>query len=120
MGADVIGVAGSAQYQAEHLMKTSIGFRLYLDYERELYTALGIRSQSLLAFVLNIPAWIRYVRALARTRRQYRITGHYSTLPAVAIVLPDGTVPYLYKGTGIGDYPPIDVILKQLAATTAR
>ena len=100
-------------------MATTIGYRLYLDYDRKLYGALGVTSQSLFAFVFNLAAWIRYLRALARNKRQYRITGHYSTLPAIAIILPDGRVPYLYKGTGIGDYPPLQVMLEQLAAATA-
>jgi len=119
MGADVIGVAGTAQYQAEHLMATSIGFRLYLDHERQLYKALGITSQGFLAFIFNMAAWMRYLRALVRNKRQYRITGHYSTLPAIAVVMPNGRVPYLYKGTGIGDYPTLEVMLEQVAVATA-
>lgn len=119
MGAKIIGVASSAQYQAEHLMDTTIPFPLYLDYDRALYAALDIRSQTLLAFVFNLRAWVRYLRALIRNRRQYKITGHYSTLPAVAIVLPDGTVSYLYKGSGIGDYPSVEVVLARLRTLTA-
>lgn len=118
-GATIIGVASSAQYQAEHLMGTTVPFPLFLDYDRELYAALDIRSQSLLAFVFNLRAWMRYLRALMRNKRQYKITGHYSTLPAVAIILPDGSVPYLYKGSGIGDYPSVATVLEKIATTRA-
>jgi len=71
-----------------------------------------VGRQSLLRYVLNLRAWLRWLWAFVTNRRQGKITGHHSNLPGVAIVLSDGSVPYLYRGTGIG--APVAEILAAL------
>ncbi len=113
LGASVIAVGPSAPYQAAHLEK-SLPYPLLLDPERRLFGKVGIGTQSLAVYVFNVRAWLRWLWAFATNRRQGKITGHYSNLPGVAIVLPDGTVSYAYRGRGLGDYPPISEILEAL------
>ncbi len=57
---------------------------------------------------------MRWVRAFLRHRRQYRITGHYSEVPAVAIVSAAGTVEWLHRGRSVGDYPALAGVLQHL------
>ncbi len=101
-------------------MSTSIPYRLLLDPDDRLTPALDLHRQSLLGFLFNLRAWLRWVRAFLRHRRQYRITGHYSAVPTVAVVTPDGGVPWIRRGRGIGDYPPLDDALAALAAATGN
>ena len=95
-------------------MEGAVPFPLLLDPGRNLRTALGLRRQSLAGYLLNIRAWLRWLRAFGRHRRQYKITGHYSDVPAIAVVTPKGDVTYLHRGRAIGDYPPLALPLSAL------
>lgn len=117
-GGAVIGIAPAAPYQAEHLTNTSIPFHLYIDRHQLVSERIGVGKQSLRRFLFNMPAWWRYTKALARNLRQGSITGHYSNLPAICVVDADGEVTYAYRGTGLGDYPPIEVVLGALDSST--
>jgi len=113
-GWDVVRVAPRAAHQAQALLVKGHPFDLYLDRERSLYGALGARPQSLTYFVFNVVAWWRYVKALIRHRRQWRITGHYSNVPAVFLTDASGTITRRWVGGGIGDYPPLHQVLDAL------
>ncbi|GMQ94851.1 MAG: hypothetical protein BMS9Abin12_2361 [Acidimicrobiia bacterium] len=116
-GGSVIGVAPAAAYQAEGLMSSSIPFNLYIDTEQAVGKRVGIGKQSLREFFFNLPAWWRYIKALVKTRRQGRITGHYSNLPGITVVDGTGDVTYVYRGTGFGDYPPLETVQAELKST---
>ena len=115
-GGDIIGVAPAAPYQAAHLMETSIPFELMLDRDHGLSRRLELESQTLTAFLFNVPAWWKYGLAFARNRRQGRITASHDSLPAIAVADPLGTVTYLHRGDSIADYPPLSEVLSALAA----
>lgn len=117
-GGAVIGIAPAAPHQAERLMGTSISFALYLDPGQLVGERMGIGRQSLGRFLFNVPAWGRYTSALVTSRRQGRITGHYSNLPGIAVTDAAGDVTYLYRGTGLGDYPPLATVRSELDALT--
>jgi hypothetical protein len=119
-GGAVIGIAPAAAYQAEHLMETSIPFDLYIDRELLVSERIGIGRQSLSGFLFNMPAWWRYVKALATNLRQGRITGHYSNLPGIAVVDASGEVTYAYRGTGLGDYPSLEIVIGELRSETDK
>ncbi len=116
-GGAIVGVAPAAAYQARHLMATSIPFPLYLDPGGALHDALGIRRQGLLRYLGNLPAWWRWLRAFLRHRRQGRVTGHHAILPGIAVVDRDAEVTFVHRGTGLGDYPPLDEVLAALERT---
>ncbi len=118
-GGAIIGIAPAASYQAEHLTKTSIPFRLYIDRHQLVSERIGIGKQSLMRFVFNMTAWWRYTKALARNHRQGRITGHHSNLPGLVVVDDAGVVTYAYRGTGLGDYPPLQTVLDELGAVAS-
>ncbi len=100
-------------------METSIPFELLLDRDHLLSDRFELGTQTLLSFLFNIRAWWNYLSAFLRHRRQGRITASYTVLPAVAVVTADGDVTYLYRGTGIADYPPISDVMAALDDTLA-
>lgn len=113
-GGNVIGVAPAAGYQAAHLMETSIPYELLMDPDHRLSERLAIGTQSWWAFLFNLKAWWAYLSAFARHHRQGKITASYAVLPAVLVVDADGSVTYLYRGTGIADYPPLTDVMVEL------
>lgn len=110
----MIGIAPAANSQAKRLREESIPFVLFIDSRSLVGRRIGISRQSLGHFLFSIPAWWRYLRAFFSGHWQRRITGHYSNLPGVCVVDPTGEVTYVYRGTGLGDYPPIDEVLTAL------
>jgi len=115
-GATVIAVAPAALSQAASL-QAKLPFQLYLDEKQQIRDLLELHRPSLLEWITDLSAWWRYLKALARHRRQYRVTGHFSNVPAIAIIDRQGTISYLYRGRGIGDYPTLSEILTQLRST---
>jgi len=114
-GGAVIGVAPAAGFQATHLMETSIPYELLMDREHHLSKRLDLGTQSLARFLFNLKAWWNYSLAFARNRKQGKITQGYAVLPAILVVDADSRVAYLYRGTGIADYPPLTEVLSELA-----
>ena len=113
-GGAVIGLAPAAAFQAERLMAETVPFDLYLDPDQLVMQRIGSNGQSLAGFLFNLPAWWRYQKAFLTGHWQRRITGHYSNVPAICVVDADSRVTYAYKGTGIGDYPPLQAVLDAL------
>lgn len=113
-GGDVIGMAPASARQAERLMSTSIPFELFIDPGQMVSARVGVGKQSLSHFVLSLSSWWRYLIAFFSGHWQHRITGHYSNLPGVVVVEADGTVVYIHRGTGLGDYPPLDSVVDEL------
>jgi hypothetical protein len=119
-GGAVIGIAPASAQQAKHLMSTSIPFELFIDPGQMVSARVGVGKQSLSHFVLSFSAWWRYLIAFFSGHWQQRITGHYSNLPGVCVVAADGTVVYAHRGTGLGDYPPLDSVLHELDSLLSK
>ncbi len=119
-GGAVIGVAPAASHQAEHLMETGIPFDLFLDPEKRVSRRVGVGKQSMARLVFNLPAWLRYVRAILSGNWQRRITGHYSNLPGIVVVNSSGEVTYAHRGTGLGDYPSLESVMAELHTETDK
>jgi hypothetical protein len=117
-GFTIVGIGPAAAHQARHLRANGIPFPLVLDEGGEVAAALGLRRQSLARFAFNLRAWTRWLGSFIRHRRQYRITGHYSEVPAVAIVRAGGAIDWIHRGRGIGDYPPVSEVLRRLERNT--
>jgi hypothetical protein len=112
-GATVVAVAPAAHRQAVAL-EPKLQILLYLDPAQQISNIFELVRPTLFEWITNLPAWARYVRALLRNRRQYRITGHFSNVPAVAILDRFGAIEYIHRGRAIGDYPPIAEVLARL------
>jgi len=119
-GGAVIGIAPASAAQAENLMGTTVPFQLLVDPDQFVGARIGLGKQSFGRFVLNVPAWWRYLKAFFSGSWQRRITGHYSNLPGVCVVDAQGIVTYVYKGSGLGDYPPLETVLSELDALLSR
>lgn len=119
LGSAAIGIGPAAEFQARALVAQGYPFELYLDPQRTSFLALGIGKQTLARFLFDGRAWMRYLRALIRVRRQGKITGRYSHIPGVAIVNRASEPVYVYRGTGIGDYPPLSDVLQALRTVAA-
>lgn len=114
LGARVIVVGTGAGWQAERLMADGMPFECLVDPDATLYEALGIGRVGVGEWVK--PATIRrYVAAFRRGGRQGRITGDWRRLSGVALVDPQRKLSWLYRATGVGDYPPLDEVLRVLA-----
>ncbi len=109
----MVAVAPAAPHQAV-VLQSRLPFPLYLDDRQQVSEILDLRRPKLLEWVMNVRAWLRYLRALLRHRRQYRITGHFSNVPAVAILDRRGSIDYLHRGRSIGDYPAMTTVLDRL------
>jgi hypothetical protein len=114
-GGSVIGIAPGSEAQASHLMKGPIPYELFVDADQLVSTRVGIGTQSLSHFLFSLPAWWRYLKAFFSGHWQRRITGHISNVPGVCVVDANGRVAYLHKGTGLGDYPPVETVLDELS-----
>lgn len=119
LGGAAVGIGTAAGYQARRLMERSIPYRLLVDPDRAAYDAFAMRTQSLTTYVLNLRAWLRWLRHFPR-RGQGRITGHYSVTPGVVVVDASGRVHFAYRGSSLGDYPKLDDVLAALAVATGN
>jgi peroxiredoxin len=119
-GGAVIGIAPASAAQAENLMGTTVPFQLLMDPDQLVGARIGLGTQSFGRFVLNMPAWWRYLKAFFSGNWQRRITGHYSNLPGVCVIDAHGNVMYVYTGSGLGDYPPLETVLDELDALLHR
>ena len=115
----VIGLAPAAPFQAKRLMAETVPFNLYLDPGQLVSHRIASRGQSLARFLFNLPAWWRYLRSFFAGHWQRHITGHYSNVPAICVVDADAQVTYAYTGKGIGDYPPLQIVLDVLDSATS-
>jgi peroxiredoxin len=115
-GGAVIGIAPASAAQAKQLMAESTPFTLLVDPDQRVSSRIGLGRQSFSRFVFNVHAWWRYLKAFFSGHSQRRITGHYSNVPGVCVVDATGEVTYVYKGTGLGDYPPLEAVVDELDA----
>ena len=95
-------------------MAADIPFSLFIDADHQVGNRIGVGKQSMVRFLFNSSAWWRYTKAFVSGNWQRRITGHYSNLPGLAVVDSAGKVTYAHRGTGLGDYPPLDIVLDEL------
>jgi hypothetical protein len=115
----VVGVAPAAANQAQTLLDRGHPFDLFLDPGHAIADAVDLGRQSRTSFLLNLKAWLRWLKGFIRTRRQWRLTGHYSNVPGVVIVDAEGVVRWIHRGRSIGDYPKMSEVLSAVDAVLA-
>ena len=81
LGVGVIGLGPQDHFQATKLLEDGYPYPLLLDPDYHLAPTLGVGRQSLVRYIFNIRAWLRWVRAFVTNRKQGKFTGHHSNLP---------------------------------------
>lgn len=109
----MIGVGPQAHFQAAQLIESGYPYPLLLDPDYNLASAIGVGRQSLLRYLINLKAWLRWLWALITNRRQGRILGHYSNLPGTAVVDANGDVAWVYQGRSLGDHPRLRRVISE-------
>jgi hypothetical protein len=87
-----------------------------VDPGRSVYEALDLPRRWWVG--LNPRGWWNYLRALLRGNRQGRII-EPNQLPGLAILDADARAIWIHRGRALGDYPPIETVLRQLARVGA-
>lgn len=112
LGAAALGVSAGAGHQARWLMeKQGVRFPLLLDPERRLHAALDLPRRWWVS--LNPRGWRAYAGAMRRGNRQGRIV-EPNQIPGLAVLDRDVMAVWIHRGRALGDYPPIDRVLREL------
>lgn len=111
--ARVVAVGGSADYQARWLRDTQgIDMPLLLDPEQRI-RAIAELGDLTRRQLLSPQGAANYVRAMRRGLRPQKITKDTVRSPGVAIFGPDLQVRWTHEGRMLGDYPPVDEVVRQ-------
>ena len=108
--AQLIAVAGSADYQARWLRDNGIKTTMLLDPDQLLRKAVGLGKLKVINLASPKGA-LNYAKSFGRGRRPMRITHDTIQSPGAAILDTSLTKVWSYEGKILGDYPPIDDIV---------
>lgn len=116
-GARVVAVGGSADFQAKWL-RDDLGIQmpLLLDPDQHVRALAELGNFGVRQFA-SVKGGLNYVKAMRRGLRPQKITRDTVRSPGVAVFGPDLQVRWTYEGVRLGDYPGIDQLLAQAAAT---
>ena len=119
-GAQLVGVAPGAAFQARALEKRGIGVRLLLDRERALYDALGLERWSWAHFLTDVRGFARWTSAFLRNRRQGLPTALPTSSCGAALLDLEGRALFVHRGSGLGDYPPVEELVRRVEQAGLR
>lgn len=114
-------MAGHADYQARWLRDEQgiTDVALLLDPEQRLRRAVDLGRLGYLRMLS--PASIRhYLAAFGSGQRPGRIVEGHDLRPGVVLMDPAGRAVRVWRGRSLGDYPPVDEVLAELAARAGR
>jgi hypothetical protein len=113
LGADLVVIGnGTPEHARWFVEEQGINLPVFTDQQRTTYRALGARRG--LARILHPGTFVSAVRALRGGHRQTRTMGDATQLGGVAIVRPDGSMPYLSLSRHPGDHPSPGEVLEAL------
>lgn len=111
LGVRAVAVGGSADYQARWLQETGVTMPLLLDPAQRVRDLVGLENLS--ARQLLAPRGVRsYLGAVAAGVRPRRPTRDAMRSPGIAIADRAHVVRWVYRGTALGDYPPIELVIE--------
>jgi hypothetical protein len=111
-GGAALGISVGTQQQASWLMEErGIRFPLLVDPDRNLNAALDLPRRWWVT--LNPRGWWLYARAIARGSRQGKVVAP-NQLPGLALLDADANAVWVHRGSGLGDYPALDLVLEKL------
>lgn len=120
-GASALAVATGAAFQARALMAGGLPFPCLVDPEANIHRALGLGRLDWRS-LLRPSSYRSHWRAMRRGVRQGWLAGDLLQSSGVAVIDGEGRFGYLYRSQGLGDYPPVEVVLaavRRLAGGTA-
>ncbi len=113
LGANVIAVGGSADYQAKAL-QPDFPFPLLLDSEHVVRERVGLGTLSAMQMLSPKSVW-RYLRSIRSHTAPGRITSDREQTPGVVIADTDLAVAWIHRGGSLGDYPSIATVRDEIA-----
>lgn len=111
-GVEVLAVGGSTQYQAE-MMQPEFPFPLLVDPDQQLRAAVGFGNLKPWQY-LKWSGAKRYIGPYRRGARQGRVTRDTKRTPGVVILDQELDLVWAHEGSGLGDYPMRDDVLRAL------
>ena len=87
-------------------------FGLLVDPDRRVYAALDLPRRWWVG--LHPKGWWNYLRAILRGNRQGRIV-EPNQLPGLALLDANAVAVGIHRGSALGDYPPVAVVVEKLA-----
>ena len=118
LGADIVAIGPTADWQARRLAEDGVPFPLLLDPDRRFVHAVGLGRMRWRQWLS--PTWARNYFGAARTAGQGMVSARNATrLPGVVIVDRGGTLRWIHRGSTLGDYPTVDEVIaavRRLAA----
>ena len=116
--AGAIAVGGSADYQAQWLRdERGVEIPLFLDPDHQLREALGTRK-GLGVRMLDPRGFAAYGKVLRSGLKPQGITKDSVRSPGVVILDQERQVHWQYTGNRIGDYPPVDEVIRAVRELT--
>jgi hypothetical protein len=113
-GTQLIAVAVKAPYQAQHLTDDGMPFPLLLDPEDKLRNVLGIDRMKMTR--LSSPKGaLAYAKALKHVGDFTIKLSEATQRPGCILLDAEQQVVWKYIGNQLGDYPPIDELLRQVS-----
>ena len=112
-GVSVVAIGGSAQDQAAAL-QPDYPFPLLLDLDQVVRQAVGLGTLSIGQMVRPRSAW-RYVRSIRSRVAPGKITEDREQAPGVLLTNAVLEAEWVYRGTGLGDYPSMQTVRDQVA-----
>jgi hypothetical protein len=100
----------SPSFAQEYVRATRLSWPVLIDESLTLYRAYGMRRGKLWP-IWGPPAWLAYIKLLARGRRLRWISGNVFQLGGDVLIGPDGIVRLHHVGAGPADRPAIAELL---------
>jgi len=113
-GASVVGVAGSAAYQARWLRDSKgVGLPLLLDPDERVRSVADLGNLSTTSWV-KPKGWKNYLGSMQRGFRPQIPTADALKAPGIVIFDKDFEILWVHRGETLGDYPPIDDLVMKV------
>jgi hypothetical protein len=118
-GTGIVGIAGSAAYQARWLRETKgVGLPLLLDPDEQVRAVADLGNLSTTSWV-KPKGWKNYLGSMQRGFRPQIPTSDALKAPGIVVFDREFAVLWVHRGETLGDYPPIDELVKKVQELVA-
>ena len=118
-GTGVVGIAGSAAYQARWLRETKgVGLPLLLDPDEQVRAVADLGNLSTMSWV-KPKGWKNYLGSMQRGFRPQIPTSDALKAPGIVVFDKELSILWVHRGKTLGDYPPIDELVDKVQELAA-